>query len=61
MKSSYRMPGLCFVAVFVVCAVASATASAAAPEFFHCVELTSKTGGYLSTCALASKTKTGEF
>jgi hypothetical protein len=62
MKSRYRILGLCLMAVFALGAVASATASAAAPEFFHCVKLTSKTGGYTSSsCALASKTKTGEF
>jgi hypothetical protein len=62
MKSRYRILGLCLVAVFVACAVASATASAAAPEFFHCVKLTSKTGKYTSkACELKSKTETGEF
>jgi hypothetical protein len=62
MKSRHTILGICLVAVFVACTVASATASAAAPEFFHCVKLTSKTGEYTSsTCALASKTKTGEF
>jgi hypothetical protein len=42
MRSRYRILGLCLVAVFAMSVVASATASAAAPEFLHCV---AKTGG----------------
>jgi hypothetical protein len=39
MQSRYRILGLCLMAVFAMSVVASATASAAAPEFIRCAKV----------------------
>jgi hypothetical protein len=53
MKPRYKMLGLCLIAVFALSAIASATASAAAPEFLNAkkevplkAKFTAETGAY---------------
>jgi hypothetical protein len=60
--SRIRIIMLSLLAVFAVGVVASASASAAAPEFFHCVKQTTKKFTWTeSKCVTESATKEGEF
>jgi hypothetical protein len=61
-----RMVGVCLVAMFAITAIASASASAAQPEYMRCVKAakvgTKYTGKYTnSLCTLESETKEGKF
>lgn len=57
-----RPLGLALVAVFAISAVASASASAALPEFVHCVKQTTKKFEWTEKeCKTKSGNKTGEF
>ncbi len=61
MKSRYRILGLCLMAVFALGAVASATASAAAPEFVRCAKVSAGEPSEWGNATCTGKTEAEGF